>query len=109
MRKFWQKNKETTSSNTSAVTWEEEAKQSIDKAIVQAPVPAVLKGRIRQELMKAAEAEALRAGRNKVTPEDVMAGLLAKMPATMRDRVTQAMQQGPEGLKNLEQDLRNQK
>jgi hypothetical protein len=109
MRKFWQKNNEPPSPDTAAVTWEEGAKQSIEQAVVQAPVPAVLKGRIKQELMKAAEVAAQKAGRTKVTPEDVMAGLLAKMPAAMRNKVEQAIQEGPEGLKNLERDLRNQK
>jgi hypothetical protein len=41
--------------------------------------------------------------------EDVVAGLLAKMPPALRDKVAQAIQKGPEGLKNLEQELRNQK
>ena len=93
----------------STVTWDEQAKQSIEQAIAQAPVPSLLKGRIKNELMKAAELEAVKAGRNKVTAPDVMAGLLAKMPAAMRDKVAQAMQEGPEGLKNLEHELKNQK
>lgn len=95
--------------NKLTLPWEEGAKQSIEQAVAQAPVPSLLKGKIKQELMKAAETEASRAGRSKVTAEDVMAGLLAKMPAAMRDKVTQAMQQGPDGLKNLERELKHQK
>jgi histone H3/H4 len=109
MNAFWSKKKDNAAPAAAALRWDEQAKQGIEQAVSQAPVPGLLKGKIRQELMKAAEEETTRAGRTTVTAEDVVAGMLAKMPAAMRDKVTQAMQKGPAGLKDLEQELRNQK
>jgi hypothetical protein len=92
-----------------SLIWDQQANQSIDAALAQSPVPALLKGRIKKELRAAAEIHAREAGRSQVTAEDVIAGMLAKIPAAMREKVTAAMQTGPEALKDLEKDLRNQK
>ncbi len=91
------------------LAWDEAAKKSIEQAMANAPVPRLLRGRVMQGLIQAAEEKATEAGRDTVTAEDVVAGLLAKMPPALRDKVSQAIQKGPEGLKNLEQELRNQK
>jgi len=91
------------------LAWDAAAQQSIEQAVAKAPVPRLLRGRVTQELIAAAEDKAREAGRDTVTAEDVVEGLLAKMPAGLRDKVANAMQQGPEALKNLEDELTNQK
>lgn len=91
------------------LSWDEQAKQAIAQALAQAPVPGLLKGKIRKELEKSAEEAAVKTGRSNVTAEDVVTGMLAKMPASMREKVEGAMKQGPDALKDLEKELRNQK
>jgi len=58
-------------------------------------------------LTKAAEEQARQLGHAEVTAEDLMSGMLAKMPAHMKTKVEQAMKQGPEGLANLQKDLKD--
>jgi len=90
----------------SKLQWDAAATQALNQAMQQAPVPSLLKGKVRSELAKAAEAHAESAGHATVTAEDLMQGLLAKMPAQMKSKVEAAMQQGPEGLKDLEKELK---
>lgn len=87
------------------LSWDDQAKTAINQAVQQAPVPAMLKGRLKNELEGAAEAAARKANHTTVTPEDVMNGLLSKLPANMRQQVEDAMKQGPEGLKKLQNNL----
>lgn len=109
--RFWPKKKQPTSNDDSSsnsgssLTWDEQAKTAISQSVMQAPVPAMLRGRLRKELESAAEAAAISAGRSKVTAEDVMNGLLSKMPANMRAKVEKAMKGGPEEIKKLQQKL----
>lgn len=91
------------------ITWSEKATQALEQAVGQAPVPSIMKGRVKKELQKAAEDITHQAGRAEVTAEDLMNGLLAKLPAGMRQQIEQAAKQGPEGLKNLEKKLRRGK
>lgn len=91
------------------LAWEDAASAALDQAAAQAPLPGPLKGRLRRELKTAAEANVRAAGRATVTAEDLMAGLLSKLPPAMRDRITQAIQQSPAGLKQLESELKKQK
>jgi len=88
------------------IPWDAAATQALDQAVQQAPVPAMLRGKVKTELAKAAEAQAQAAGHSTVTAEDLMQGLLAKMPADMKAKVETAMSQGPDGLKNLEKELK---
>lgn len=88
------------------LTWDPAAAQALENALSQAPVPAALKGTVRKQLTKAAETQALKAGHTQVTAEDLMQGLLSKMPPSLRSKVEQAASQGPAGLKNLENELR---
>lgn len=99
--------KDDTNNSPTPLTWDATATQALEQAINQAPVPAILKGKVKKELKKAAEAAAQAANRTTVTAEDLMQGMLAKMPAGMRSKVENAMQQGPAGLKNLEEELGN--
>ncbi len=91
---------------TGEITWSDKATQALEQAVGQAPVPAMMKGRVKKELQKAAEDITCQAGRVQVTAEDLMNGLLSKLPAGLRQQVEQAAKQGPEGLKNLEKKLR---
>lgn len=104
---FWHKKKKDDA--PARLQWMPDASAGIEQALAQAPVPKMLRGRVKRELESAAEGAARAAGRDRVTMEDVMAGMLAKMPANMREQVEQAMQQGPEGLKNLQKRFKGGK
>jgi len=97
------------SNNDAPLTWDATATQALEQAISQAPVPKMLKGKVKKELKLAAETAAQSNNRTTVTAEDLMQGMLAKMPANMRSKVEDAMQKGPEGLKNLEEEFGNKK
>ncbi|MEX2055264.1 MAG: hypothetical protein WD972_03715 [Candidatus Andersenbacteria bacterium] len=110
MFKFFGKSKsDTPDPAAGAMTWDAQATQGLEQALAQAPVPAMLKGRIRQELVSAAEGVAQRAGRTTVTAQDLMEGLLSKLPASMKSKVEDAVKGGPEKLKELENDLQQGK
>jgi hypothetical protein len=91
MFKNWFKRKATPSSSPSpsstSFTWKTEATSALELSLKQAPVPGPLKGRLKKELVTAAEAQATAAGRTEVTPEDLMNGLLQKLPPKMQDKV----------------------
>lgn len=108
MPAFWPKNNKEApkEEKTGALTWSSEASKVLEQSVAQAPVPGMLKGKVRQELAGAAEEVARSAGHSEVTAEDLMAGLLSKLPASMRTQVEEAAKQGPAGLKNLEKKLR---
>lgn len=111
MFKLFRKKKEASSPSLPSdapaeLTWDEQATQGLQQALAQAPVPALLKEKVHNELKKAAEDTARAAGRATVTAQDLMEGLLSKLPAGMRDKVTSAMAGGPDKLKDLEQELK---
>jgi hypothetical protein len=89
------------------LAWSDAARQALEQALQQTPVPAMLRGKVKSELKKAAEAQARANGHREVTAEDLMNGLLAKMPAGMKAKVEAAMKQGPGGLENLRKDLKD--
>lgn len=93
-------------SSAGTMTWQADAVTALEQALAQMPVPGSLKGRVRSELEKAAVAHAREAGRSEVTAQDLMEGLLAKLPANMRGKVEEAMKQGPEGLEKLQKELK---
>lgn len=105
MLNFWKKSDKAVSAD-GAITWEAEAKQALDMAVAQAPVPPLMKGMVKKQLQEAAETYTQQAGRNKVTANDLMAGLMAKLPDNMKSKVEAAMKKGPAGLKDLEADLK---
>ena len=82
MFKLWGDKKQ----SEAAVTWSSEATQALEMALAQAPVPALLKGKVRSELTKAAESATKSAGRSQVTPEDLVNGMMAKLPPDMQQK-----------------------
>jgi hypothetical protein len=107
MFKFRHKKNQNSQTEKDRMAWEPQATTALEQSLKQSPVPAALKGTVKKKLMKAAEEQARKSGHNSVSAQDLMQGLLAQMPANMRAKVEQAAKQGPEGLKNLEDDLRN--
>ncbi|MGH9857830.1 MAG: PCP reductase family protein [Acidobacteriota bacterium] len=116
MLTFWKKKKQAPSPSSPEkdnstvpggnLPWNTAAKQAMDQATSSAPVPAMLKGRLKKELRKAAEDAARTAGHTEVTAEDLMHGLMSRLPENMRGQFEDAIKQGPEGLKNLEKRLK---
>lgn len=105
MFKRWRRNKDDHNSkdnqSSNAFKWDDKASKALDAAVSQSHVPAMLKNKVRGELAKAAEVAATKSGHDTVTPEDLMAGMLEKLPADIRNQVEQAAQQGPDGLTKL--------
>lgn len=79
-------------SGAEKITWQPAASQALEAAMNQAPVPKLLKGRLKKELMKAAEEKAKTAGHTEVTPQDLIEGLMAKVPPEMRGQLESMMQ-----------------
>jgi len=107
MFKIFKKKKQDNQTTNSKPSWEPDATEALAQALKQTPVPAALKGTVRKKLAQAAEQQATKAGRTTVTTPDLMEGLLSQMPANMRSKVEQAAKQGPEGLANLQNELKN--
>ncbi len=109
MFQFWKKKEKSgdTQNNQkkSALTWDESAIKALAQAVSQAPVPSIMKGRIKSELSKAAEEAARKDGKSTVTAQHLMAGILARLPKDMRAKVEAAAKQGPKGLKKLQEEL----
>jgi len=98
--------KKQTQAQPDSLTWDDQARAALAQSIKQAPVPKLLKGKVKQELKQAAEEVTRKDNRTQVTAQDLMAGMLSKMPTAMRSKVERAAQQGPQGLKNLEKELK---
>jgi len=113
LQNFWKKkNSQNSPSDDKEVvkggklTWTKEAQQALEQSVSKAPVPKLLKNRMKKELQKAAEEVTRKAGQTEVTAEDLMHGLLAKLPPGMKHQIQQAAKQGPAGLKALEKKFR---
>lgn len=87
---------------TTKLTWQQEATDALEQAVSGAPVPKLMKMRLRKELIKTAEAKARAAGKSEVSAHDLMEGLMSKLPAEMRNQIQQAAQRGPKGLEQLQ-------
>lgn len=85
--------------------WDHAASSALERALQQTPIPALLRGTVKKELARAAEAHARDHGRTTVTAEDLMQSLLTKMPAHIREKVEQAIKQGPAGMNKLKREL----
>jgi len=94
MFKNWFKKETPADSSNAALTWDPQATQALETSISQAPVPQMLKGKLRGEMTKTAEAEARKNGHSTVTPEDLMSGLMSKLPPDMQGKVKDMMQKG---------------
>jgi hypothetical protein len=97
--------KKKSSDEHSPLSWDNSAVQALAQAVSQAPVPSMLKGRIKSELSKAAEEAARKEGKTTVTAQHLMAGILARLPEDMRKKVESAAKEGPAGLKKLQNEL----
>ncbi|MBI1833405.1 MAG: hypothetical protein HYR90_01120 [Candidatus Andersenbacteria bacterium] len=97
------------SSVSDSITWSSEATEALEQTLAQAPIPKLLKGKVRRDLKKAAEAAAQKSGRTQVSAHDLMQGFMNKLPAEMRNQVEQAARKGPEGLKLLQKKLQSKK
>ncbi len=92
--------------SSGALSWDKSAVQALAQAVSQAPVPSMMKQRVKQELSHAAEEAARKEGKNTVTAQHLMAGILSRLPANMRKKVEDAAKQGPAGLKKLQDELK---
>jgi len=108
MFSFWQKKSTNQSEDkdTSALTWEDGATKALAQAVGQAPVPGIMKQRVKRELEQAAEEHARKSGKTTVSAEDLMQGIMSRLPEGMRAKVEDAAKQGPEGLKKLQDELK---
>ncbi len=88
------------------LSWDNSAITALAQAVSQAPVPSMMKGRIKQELSNAAEEAARKEGKTTVTAQHLMAGILSRLPENMRKKVEDAAKQGPAGLKKLQDELK---
>lgn len=86
--------------------WEKSAQQALDQSVAQAPVPGIMKQQVKRQLQQAAEEYAKQAGKTTVSPEDLMNGLMSRLPANMRKKVEEAAKKGPAGLKDLEKEIK---
>ena len=94
MFKNWFKKETPQNQPADSITWEAQATQALEMATAQAPVPQLLKGKLRTEMKKMAEAEAQKNGRATVTAEDLLNGMMAKLPSNMQDKVKGMMEKG---------------
>jgi len=88
------------------ISWDAQAESALNQAVAQAPVPAMMKSMVKSQLKSAAEEAAKNAGRTNVTPEDLMAGLMSKLPANMKSKVENAIKKGPAGLADLQKEFK---
>lgn len=106
MFKFWKKKQAADESGGVAkLTWNPQAQAALDQSVAQAPVPKMMKGLVKSQLKKAAGEVTRRANRTTVTAQDLMEGMLSKMPAGTRAKVEEAMKKGPSGLAKLQKEL----
>jgi hypothetical protein len=106
MFSFWQKKSSNKSEDGANLTWDDSATKALAQAVGQAPVPGIMKQRVKRELEQAAEEYARKAGKTTVSAEDLMQGIMAKLPEGMRAKVEDAAKEGPEGLKKLQDELK---
>ena len=108
MFNFWSKKSEKSENSQSSgeLSWDAQAESAINQAVAGAPVPGMLKNRLKSQLRGAAQKVAKDAGSTKVTAEHVMQGLLSQLPANMRTQVEKAMKKGPAGLAELQKKFR---
>lgn len=104
---FWKKQQSSSlPEQADGIHWDPPAQTALDQAVSQAPVPAMMKSMVKSQLKKAAEEYTERSGRTLVTAEDLMHGMMAKLPAHMKSKVEDALKKGPDGLKDLESELK---
>jgi hypothetical protein len=93
--------------STEHIKWSVEAEGALEQAIAQFPGPKMMIGMVKGKLRSAAEKKALELGHAEVLPEDLMQGLLEMLPASARATIEKRMQEGPEGIAKLQDDLKD--
>lgn len=107
MFSLFKKQQKNESENTNQeMQWDKSAQQGLEQSVAQAPVPGIMKQQVKRQLQQAAEEYARQAGKTIVSPEDLMNGLMSRLPANMRKKVEDAAKKGPEGLKDLKKEIR---
>ncbi len=106
MFSFWQKKSSKNSDVNGELTWDASATKALAEAVGQAPVPGIMKQRVKRELEQAAEEHARNTGKTVVSAEDLMQGIMSRLPEGMRQKVENAAKEGPEGLKKLQDELK---
>lgn len=86
--------------------WDAQATQALNQSVAQTPVPSMMKNQVKHQLKQAAEEYARNNGKTTVSPEDLMNGLMSKLPENMRKKVEEAAKKGPAGLKDLEKEMK---
>lgn len=103
---FKKKQNEHPEQGQQTMVWDTTATQALEQAVAQAPVPSMMKQQAKRQLKMAAEEYARGKGKTTVSAQDLMEGLMSRLPDTMRKKVEEAAKKGPEGLKDLEKEVR---
>lgn len=88
------------------IKWNKQAEDALEQAMAQFPGPKLMLGPVKSKLRSAAEKKASELGHTEVMPEDLMQGLMEMLPQSVRDTIEKRMQEGPEGLSKLQDDLK---
>lgn len=89
------------------IKWSAEAEGALEQAITQFPGPKMMIGMVKGKLRSAAEKKAVELGHSEVLPEDLMQGLMEMLPQSVRDTIEKRMQEGPDGIAKLQDDLKD--
>ena len=92
---------------TEQIKWSAEAEGALEQAIAQFPGPKMMIGMVKGKLRSAAEKKATELGHSEVLPEDLMQGLMEMLPQSARDMIEKRMQEGPDGIAKLQDDLKD--
>jgi hypothetical protein len=93
--------------STEQIPWNKQAEDTMEQALAQFPGPKLMLGPVKSKLRSAAEKKASELGHSEVQPEDLMQGLMEMLPQSVRDTIEKRMQEGPEGVAKLQDDLKN--
>jgi len=89
------------------ISWNKQAEDTLEQALAQFPGPKMMLGPVKSKLRSAAEKKAAELGHSEVMPEDLMQGLMEMLPPSVRETIDKRMQEGPEGIAKLQDDLKD--
>lgn len=93
--------------STEQIKWSAQTESALEQALAQFPGPKLMLGPVKSKLRSAAEKKAVELGHSEVLPEDLMQGLMEMLPQSVRDTIEKRMQEGPEGVAKLQDDLKD--
>ena len=93
--------------STEQIKWSAEAEGALEQAIAQFPGPKMMIGMVKGKLRSAAEKKATELNHAEVLPEDLMQGLMEMLPQSARNMIEKRMQEGPDGIAKLQDDLKD--